>query len=297
MKNESPLDAKNETTDDKPLQLDLEKVLKNKNPKAARWMPKFLLRYIERVIHQDDINRILRTHHGKKNHEFLHGVLIDEFNINFVLEGTENIPRDTNRFVVASNHPQGGVDGMALMYVLGKYKEKIKFPVNDILMNLTPLKDYFVPIHKHGAKVEGSKNRNISNVGDAFASDAALLFFPAGLVSRKKRKKVQDLRWKKTFILESKAHNRLIVPTYIEAENSKFFYRLSNIRETLRMKTNIEMLYLADEMFKQQGNTMRIVFGKPIDPKSLDDSKTPDEWAKAIKDHVYSLSTNPTKTF
>ena len=133
MKNNTPphVDPKT-TTEDKPLQLDLEKVLKSKNPKAARWTPNFLLRYIERVICQKEINRILSTHHGKKNHDFLHAVLIDEFNIKFEIEGTENIPQDTNQFVVASNHPQGGIDGMALMYILGKYKEKIKFPVNDL---------------------------------------------------------------------------------------------------------------------------------------------------------------------
>ena len=52
------------------------------------------------------------------------------------------------------------------------------------------------------------------------------------------------------------------------------------------------MLYLADEMYKQKGQTITITFGKPISFDFFDKTKKDIEWAQYVKQIVYSLPQN-----
>ena len=98
-----------------------------------------------------------------------------------------------------------------------------------------------------------------------------------------------DLEWKKTFISRAKKYNKKIVPVHIDGELTNFFYRLSRFREMVGIKANIEMLYLADQLFKQKNKTMNLFIGEPISPETLDNSKNDKELAKIIKDLSYNL--------
>ena len=110
----------------------------------------------------------------------------------------------------------------------------------------------------------GSNAENIRMFNETFASEKLLLYFPAGLVSRKKKGKIKDLEWKKTIVSKARQHKRDIIPVYIAARNSNFFYRLANFRTGLGIKANIEMLYLVNETYKQFGRTFTFVFGEPV---------------------------------
>ena len=113
--------------------------------------------------------------------------------------------------------------------------------------------------------------------------------FPAGLCSRKRNGVIRDLTWRKTFISKSVEYKRDVVPIFFEGQNSDFFYRLSNISDRLIKKVNIAMLFLVDEMYKNNGKTFRIKIGKPIPWQTFDRSKSPVEWAEYVKNIVYSL--------
>jgi putative hemolysin len=106
-----------------------------------------------------------------------------------------------------------------------------------------------------------------------------------------------DLPWQKSFISQAVKHNLPIVPTFIEANNSNFFYNLANIRKKLGIKANIEMFFLADEMFKQNGKTIKITFGKPILPSAFNKTKNAYQWAQALKMFIYKLKENPQAMF
>ncbi|EAY31789.1 conserved hypothetical protein [Microscilla marina ATCC 23134] len=175
---------------------------------------------------------------------------------------------------------------MAIVTLLKQKRTDIKFIVNDVLMNLVNLQGMFVGVNKHGKNVKES----LRQVDELFATDQLICVFPAGLVSRKKKGAIRDLEWKKTFITRARKHHRLIIPTYIDGELSNFFYRLSNIRTKVGVKTNIEMLYLVNEMFKQRNKKMKVIFGKPIVSNNLDRKiKSDAEWAEEIKNKVYQL--------
>ncbi len=259
-------------------------VIRKKNPRLLRWMPRFILRYIERVVHEDDINRVM------DNIGHLHGLefvdaLIGELGVIVELTGEEHIPR-TGGVIFASNHPLGGLDGVAFMHSLGKYRQDIKFLVNDILLNIKNLQPLFVGVNKHG--VQG--RQGMRQIEEAYAQDQALLVFPAGLVSRKRNGKIEDLEWKKSFIVKAKKYHRDIIPVYIDGKNSSFFYNFARLRETIGIKTNVEMFYLADEMFKQKNKKVTIRIGKPISYTYFDSSKSEKEWAAEVKRVVYKLA-------
>lgn len=266
--------------------IQLDKVIASKSKRLHELLPGFIISYLKRVIHQDFLNDILYRNRDKYGLDFVNGIL-DEFNANIVVHNEQNIP-ETGRYVIAANHPLGGLDGIALMGVMGKVREDIVFPVNDLLLNLPNLKELFIPINKHGSNAQ-----NIQIINDTFASDKLILYFPAGFVSRKQKGEIKDLTWRKSFLTKAKKYERDIIPVYIHGRNSKFFYNLANMRKFFGIKANIEMLYLVDEMYKQNNKTIDIVIGEPVSYKSYDKRHTDSQWAEMLKDQVYEL--NPHK--
>lgn len=270
--------------------IDLEKVIAGKSERLLRLMPRFLLSYLKRVIHQDQLNDILNRHSTLFGQDFLEAIFKD-FGVNIVVKGDENLLL-TERFVVVSNHPLGGLDGMALMWAVGRKKPDIATPVNDFLMHLPNLKPLFIPVNKHG-----SNATNIAVFDETFASDKTVVYFPAGLCSRKIKGEILDLEWKKTFLSKARKSKRDILPVHISGKNSSFFYNLANLRKFLRIKANIEMLYLVDEMFGQKNKDIVITFGKPVPLEVFDKRHNDRDWAALLRKHVYKLEKNPETTF
>ena len=265
-------------------QIDIKQVLQQKAPSAARKIPGFVVRYLIRTVHQDELNDILRRYHDKDGVAFMQE-LIGYFDLNLELVNEENIPAE-GRYIFASNHSLGGLDGICLSAVIGgRFDGKIRYLVNDLLLYLSNLRSIFVPINKHGA--QGKKNAAL--IEEAYASDNQIITFPAGLCSRKQNGKIQDTEWKKSFIQKAVEYRRDIVPVFFEGRNSNFFYRLANLRKALGIKMNYEMIYLPDEMFKSKHKTFRIHFGKPIPWQTFTGSRKPAEWAEWTKEVVYNL--------
>lgn len=278
-----------QNTDNEQL-INLEKVIEEKNPRLLKIIPGFVLRYIKRVTRLDDLNEFFARNHDQYGLDFAKAS-IKEMEVKLIIRGKENIPSD-QRFIIAANHPLGGPDGMALIHVIGQVHKDVIFPVNDILMNVAHLKELFVPINKHGSNAQ-----NLKILDDAFASDVAMLYFPAGLCSRKQSGQIVDLEWKKTFISKAIKHKRVIVPVHVDGRNTNFFYNLANLRKRLGIKANIEMFYLVREMYKQKGKTLTFTFGKPIPYETFNRSYNHREWALKVKNYVYKLKKNPNLTF
>lgn len=266
--------------------IDLKRIIGNKSPKLLKYIPSFIFNYLNKVIHVKELNSAIYRNRDKIGIDFATEIL-KEFDVNIQIVGLEKISK-TGRYILASNHPLGGLDGMALISRIGNYRNDILFPVNDLLMNLPQLKPIFIPINKHGKNID-----NIKILDNAFASDSMILYFPAGLVSRKQKKGIiRDLEWKKTFINKSKQYQRDIIPVHIDGKNSDFFYNLANFRKKIGLKANIEMLYLVDEMYKQKNKTINITIGDPISYKTFDKSMSDSKWAEKVKELVYNLSNN-----
>lgn len=266
--------------------INLEKLIASKNPKLLRIIPRFIISYIKRIIHQDEINAALYRYRDLSGIEFVNKILFDEFKINITVLGEHNIPQN-GRFILASNHPLGGLDGLSLLSIVAKKHKDIVFPVNDLLMNLPQMRELFIPINKHGSNIQ-----NFKIFEQTYTSDKSILYFPAGLCSRKQKGQIADLEWKKSFISQAKKYQRDILPTYVSGKNTKRFYRIANIRKFFKIKANIEMLYLVDEMYKQHKNPFQIIIGKPIPWQTFDQRYSEKQWAAKLKKYVYQLANN-----
>ena len=270
--------------DDSLFLIDIDKVLREKAPKYYKYIPRFVVSYLKRIVHQEELNVFLRDSKDKVGVDFLKACL-EFLDANIVVKGEENLPKE-GLYTFVSNHPLGGQDGVALGYILGSfYNGKVKYMVNDLLMNLQGLAPLCIPINKTGKQAKDFPRM----VEAGFASDDQLIMFPAGLCSRRQNGVIRDLDWKKTFVVKSVQAHRDVVPIHFEGRNSNFFYNLANICKFLGIKVNIAMLYLADEMLKNRHKTFTVTIGKTISWQTFDKSKTPTEWAAYVKDIVYKL--------
>lgn len=269
--------------------INIEEVIRSKNPNLLRLLPGFVIRYIKKILHQDHINDFIRRHGDKKSFEFIDEI-IKEFGPKVTVEGLENIP-EKGGCIIASNHPLGGIDGIAMLQVIGHRRRDINFIVNDLLMNIKNFDGLFVGVNKHGKNTA----ETLDYIDNLYGGDGILLIFPAGLVSRKQEKGIiRDLVWKKSFIVKAKKYQRNIVPVHISGHNSNFFYNLARIRQKIGIKANVEMFYLMDEMYHQFGKNIHIRIGKPIPASTFTNDKNEIYWSQKVKDHVYALGNGTT---
>jgi putative hemolysin len=263
--------------------IDIKGLIASKNPKLLRWLPRFVISYLRRVLHEEEINQFLKENEEYQDVDFCESI-INYFNIQVNIKGMDKIPKD-GPVILAMNHPLGGIDAIGLIVALRHHRTDLKFIVNDLLMNLKNLRGLFIGVNKHG-KNDLSVRDQIKN---AFSSENAICIFPAGLVSRKIDGQVQDLEWKKTFVLYARELNRTIVPIHIEGELSSFFYRVSKFRKWLGIKANVEMFWLSDELFKQRNKKLNIIVGNPILGSELNSELNDYQAAQEIRKIVYSL--------
>lgn len=265
--------------------IDVEQIIRQKNPRLFKFLPGFLLRYIKRKIHEDQVNDCLWINRDKYGFEF-NSACLQYVGATVVWEGLENIP-EKGGVIIAANHPLGGLDGMALVHAVSQKRKDSKFIVNDILTNMKNFGDIFIGVNKVGS----SAGETLKKVDALYESDWATIIFPAGLVSRKQNGVVKDLVWKKSFITKSIQYNKPIIPVFIEGKNSDFFYNFAMWRKRLGIKANLEMFFLADEMIKQKNQTIKIKFGTPVYPESLEKPRprTHLQYAQEIKDMVYKM--------
>lgn len=265
------------------LKLDVESVLRARM--GGKKPPRLLLKFLRYIVHEDTFNTFFREHPNARDYEFIDETL-KMLQTSASIEGIENIPQDTPRLLFVSNHPMGGLDGMILALLLGRdCGRPLRVIVNDLLMNLRPLEDIFVPVNRNG-----SQNRQYAlRMKELYDSDFDILTFPAGMCSRKIQGKVQDPVWQKNFIQKAVETKRTIVPIFFEGQNSPFFYNLALWRKRLGIKMNVEMLFLAHEMFKAHGKHFVVHIGKPIDYNTFDRSQTPQQWAQWVRQTVYQM--------
>lgn len=271
------------------LTVDIEKVIVSKSSKLGKYTPKFIINYLKKLIHQDEINFILTNNLGKTGVDFASGALKD-MNVSCTIKYTNcNSLSNTGRYIFVSNHPLGGLDGLILISEIGKKFGDIKFVVNDLLMNIKPLEPIFVPVNKHGSM----SKEYVEHINSAYAADGNILYFPAGLCSRLIQGKIQDTQWRKNFLKQALKYNRDIVPVYFSGKNSMFFYRLARLRKLIGIKFNIEMIFLPDEMFRQKNSTFDVVIGEPISIESIrngiTERKNLNEVCLEIREKTYRL--------
>ena len=261
--------------------IDIKEVIRKKNPALARFIPWFAFTLMKMIIHQDEVNRIIFDYRSRHGLAFV-GSILQDMNVTYSVDGLEQIPVD-GRYIFASNHPLGGFDGLVLMDAIGKAFPDIRFIVNDLLLNLKNFDPLFVPVNKHGLQ----SAEYARTIDETYSGDAQVLYFPAGLCSRKINGQITDLRWSCNFVKKALQYRREIVPVYFDGQNSNFFYNLAKLRKNLKIKSNLEMIFLVNEFFKQKGQHLHIKLGTPVTP---DKSKSYEQWTEIVRKKVYEMA-------
>ncbi len=264
--------------------VDLQEIINERESVFLKRLPRFIVRLLEKIIHQDEINTLLKKYEGCNGQDFI-WKMISELNINLKVEGEENLPAQSRCFIVA-NHPFGIADGLAITSIASKKYGGFKSIGNDVYYYIPNLRDNIVAVN-----VFGKSNREyiLKALDELKSSDAPVTHFPAGLVSRLQKGRVRDKPWHKSLISRSISTERLVVPVYFHGRNSLLFYSLFLIRKLFRLPLNIELILLPHEFFRKRNKTIRARIGKPIHWQRFDASLTHYQWAQKVREYVYKM--------
>ncbi len=263
--------------------VDVDKLIKEGNNKSLKLLPEFLVNQIKKILRQKELNIIHNKYNDKFGMDYIIS-LLKEFDIKIRIHNETEV-KDADRCIFVANHPLGAIDSLAYLYCINKLKGEVVSPSNDLFTYVPNLLPLIIGVNVLGK----SSKEQVVAMNNAFLSNVQIMIFPAGKVSRRIKGEIQDFEWYKSFISKAVQSKRYVVPAYISGINSKKFYRIANLRKLFRIKMPIEMMYLPQEMLKKRGETIDLVFGKPIPYYMFDDSKTPHQWAQHVREKVYKL--------
>ena len=261
--------------------IDLEKAIRSSKSRFVSSLPRFAIRLIEKLVRQDEMNETIFRNRDKTGVPFVNDVL-KEWNVTVDVKGGENIP-ESGRFVFVANHPVGGMDALSFLSAIHRFFPNVISPSNQLFNYIPNLHPVIL-----GVNVFGTNTRDtVEKFNQLFESDAQIMIFPAGIVSRKKNGIISDPEWQKTFISKAIQYKRDIIPVFIEGRNSNLFYKVDRIRKFLGIKISIEIILLPREMHKQRNSTVTLNFGKPLPYQTFTADKTHSEWALFVREIVY----------
>ncbi len=266
--------------------IDIEKEIAKNYPKLKnnKIIKGAISKFADAVIHQKEINDFLKQNAHLNGFEFVDAVL-EHFNFDFTVSENdmENIP-PSGRVVIIANHPLGGLDGLALLKLVGKVRKDVKIIANDFLQGFSALEPLMHSINNFQKR---QSKESINGIYEALNKEEAIIVFPAGEVSRAGATGVKDKKWSKGFLNFASRTNSPILPLFVGGKNSKTFYSVSAINKSLAT------LLLSHEMFKQRDNSIDIKIGELIPyenivPKGLQK----EQLVKLYKKQVYGLRKN-----
>jgi len=261
--------------------INIQEYIKSSDSKMLKRIPGFAVKIIERIVRQDEINRLINDYSEYQGSEFL-GKVLDDQNIKIDFFGLENLPESGKCFFVA-NHPFGLLDAVILNFYIGKHYGEIKSIGNEVFNFIPNLRALIVSVN-----VFGKNSRDaIIELRKMYDSDLPITHFPYGFVSRIHKNKIQDKVWKKSFIKKAITTKRNIVPIRFYGRNSNLFYGIYLFRKIFGIKANLELMFLPRELFRKSGTTIKVKIFPVVNFQDLDRSKSHDEWAEQIRASIY----------
>lgn len=263
--------------------ININKQIKESSSKFLKKLPCFFVNWIKIIIRQDELNFILAKYSKYEGVRFL-AKIVKELNIKVEIEGIENLP-DNGRCFFVANHPFGFVDGLILTSTVANKYGDFKAIGNNVFMLIPHLKGNIAAVNVFGT----NSREYVLELDRVFNSDIPITHFPAGLVSRIKKGKVEDRDWQKAFIKKAVANQRNVVPFYFYGRNSLLFYFIYIARKTFGISKTLELVLLPHELFNKRNKTIRVKIGKPISYNTFDMSRSHHDWAQFVKKQVYNL--------
>ncbi|MFY0665969.1 MAG: NRDE family protein [Natronospirillum sp.] len=198
------------------------------------------------------------------------------------------LPAVAARPVFIANHPTGGLDGLILLAWLQSYYPEVKVVVTDLLTLIPPMKSLVVPVDRYR-----SSRQSVRNLHAAFATDAAILVFPAGRTARKQQGKLTDFEWHSMPVTLARRYGRPLVPIHLEGTNSRLFHGVAALRQRFNVALNLEMALLPRELLKPATRTFGVSTGEAITVEELEQLAPNDQQRMAAVRAHYDRLTRP----
>ncbi len=268
--------------------INIEKLIDEKYPKLFEKKPRFIknltLRIFERVLHINEINSFIQKHEDTRDIEFIDEVFeMLNFSFRIANKDIKRIPSE-GRLICVANHPIGSLDSLSLIKLISEIRTDVKIVANDVLLNIENLRNLFLPFNLES---QSSQKQNVLAIGEALNKEMAVIIFPAAEVSRLNWFQVLDGKWHKGAIYFARKYNSPILPIYIDAKNSSFFYLFSIIHKGL------SRVLLSHELFNKRNKIINMKIGDPIPPVAFTNNFINDKYqTKLLKKHVYLIAKN-----
>lgn len=241
-----------------------------------------------KVLNISTLNKIYDRNKHLSDLDFINA-LLEEFEVRYEIpeEDLKRIPK-TGAFITISNHPLGGIDGILLLKILLDHRPDFKIIANFLLHRIEPLKPFVMPVNPF----EDRKDIKSSIAGFKEAlkhlqQGQPLGIFPAGEVSTyKDGKLIVDKPWEEAAMKLIKKANVPIVPIYFHARNSKSFYRMAKLSDTLRTAK------LPSELLTQKERLIKVRIGNPISVEDQKEYTSLQAFTEFLRKKTYMLS-NP----
>ncbi|MEN8168000.1 MAG: 1-acyl-sn-glycerol-3-phosphate acyltransferase, partial [Pseudomonadota bacterium] len=273
--------------------LDTEQILTNRYPRLfnppTRLLSLPLMGAFRLLFHEREINHFLDQHQDLDGYAFLEQVL-EHFSFSYSISNRDkqNIPA-SGRVVMVANHPLGALDALALIQLVSEIRPDVMVVASELLSHIEPLRRLLLPVDNLGG---ATQKEQIKAIQSALAEEKAVIFFPAGEVSRMRPNGVRDGKWNSGFLRFARRTHSPLLPVYIKARNSSLFYGASALYKPL------SALLLVQEMFAQRARTIGIRVGEIIPNDGL---RRPEialrTQVRMIKRHVYRVGRGKSGVF
>lgn len=268
--------------------IEIRNIILAKNPGFLSSFPQFVrnlaFSLIEKFLKLNEINMFLEKNRNLRGIDF-----IDEFfeylDFSYIISKKERdrIPSE-GRLIIISNHPLGGLDGLALLKLVSEVRKDVRIVVNDVLTHITNLSDHFLPVNVFNSEIQ---RENYLKIGMALKNEEAVIIFPAGEVSRLTPGGVKDGKWNKGILTFAKKFNADILPVHVSARNSVLFYLFSMIHK------RASVFLLPAQLFNKRHRNILIRIGEPICQSTIFNSiDTAKMQLKLLKKHLYRIGRN-----
>jgi putative hemolysin len=272
--------------------LDFQHILEDYYPEFVRHRRRTanaIARLLNILFLQERFKQFEHKYSGLEGFDFVSAALtFFDFSIRLPESQKARIPA-TGRLVIASNHPIGSLDGIALLDLVRQVRTDVRVVANGMLMHLKPLHSVLLPVNNMSGS---TTRRDLLAIRKHLESDGVLIIFPAGEVSRLGLKGVRDGLWNNGFVKLASATKAPILPVFMGGRNSAFFYGLSALVKPL------STAWLIREMFKQQHKTVDVHIGRPIPYSTYSANGFSTTTLTAMfKTHVYQLTSSTKPVF
>ena len=246
----------------------------------------FLAWSLMKVTKLSDLDTWYKTVRHLDGPTFIDAVL-DHYEIDYEIpaEDLKRLPKE-GPYITISNHPLGIIDGIVLMQIMFRHRPDFKIMTNFLLQRFEPMLPYIFPVNPF----ENRKDARSSLAGFKKAmlhlrEGHPFGIFPAGEVSTlKEGKLIVDKVWEEAAIKLIQRAGVPVVPIYFHARNSKTFYRLAKMSDTLRTAK------LPSEVYTQRFRPIKVRIGQPISLATQKEHSGLAEYAELLRRKTYILA-------